>query len=371
MKYYSLGPILKYKCLYNFIFGERSNGKSYACLLYGLERYLKQGYEIAVIRRYRENFKSKRGASMFNSLVKNEKGENVVKKLTHGEYDRITYYAGRWFLAKWDEKLQRAIAAPNPFAYSFALTEMESDKSTSYPNIRTIIFDEVISRDGYINNEWIYFRNVCSTIIRNLGPEDGFKIFMLGNTVNKFCPYFAEMHLKNIQKMKPGDIDIYRFGTNGLTVAVEYAEPSARAGKKKSDVFFDFDDSSSAQMITRGAWEIGTYPHNMTKYEKKDILFMYFIEWEGNLLQCEIVSKENRLFTFIHIKTTELQDPDRDILFSIDYHQKLNCFRNIANPATKMQKKIWWFFASDNVYYQDNEVGEIVNNYLNWCRQNR
>ena len=74
MKYYSLGPILKYKALYNFIFGERSNGKSYACLKFGLERYLMYGYEVAIIRRHRENFKSKRGAAMFNNLVKNEKG---------------------------------------------------------------------------------------------------------------------------------------------------------------------------------------------------------------------------------------------------------------------------------------------------------
>lgn len=370
MKYYSLGPILKYKALYNFIFGERSNGKSYSCLLYGLERYLKYGYEIAIIRRHRENFKSKRGAAMFNNLVKNEKEENMVKKLTKGEYDTITWYAGRWFLAKWDPELQRNIPSPKPFAYSFALTEMEPDKSSSYPDIRTIIFDEVISRDGYLNNEWVYFQNVLSTIIRNRGPEDGFKIFMLGNTVNKYCIYFNEMGLKNITKMKPGDIDVYKY-ESGLTVAVEYAEPSAKFGTKKSDVFFGFDNKSAMQMITKGAWEIGTYPHNMTKYEKRDIQFTYFIEWERELLQCEIVGVDNKLFTFIHRKTTPIQDPDRDMIYSIEYDQRLNYYRNIANPSTKLQKKIWYFFASDNVYYQDNEVGELVNNYIQWCKQNR
>lgn len=370
MKYYSLVPILKYKALYNFIFGERSNGKSYSCLLFGLERYIKYGYEVAIIRRHRENFKSKRGAAMFNNLVKNEKGENMVKKLTKGEYDTITWYAGRWFLAKWDPELQRNVPAPNPFAYSFALTEMEPDKSSSYPDIRTIIFDEVISRDGYLNNEWVYFQNVLSTIIRNRGPEDGFKIFMLGNTVNKYCPYFNEMGLKNIAKMQPGDIDLYKY-ESGLTVAVEYAEPSAKFGAKKSDVFFGFDNKSAMKMITKGAWEIGTYPHNMTKYEKRDIQFTYFIEWERELLQCEIVGKDNKLFTFIHRKSTPIQDPDRDIIYTIEYDQRLNYYRNIANPSTKLQKKIWYFFASDNVYYQDNEVGELVNNYIQWCKQNR
>ena len=39
-KYYDLNPILKLDADYNIIFGERSNGKTYAVLKYMIEQYV-------------------------------------------------------------------------------------------------------------------------------------------------------------------------------------------------------------------------------------------------------------------------------------------------------------------------------------------
>lgn len=367
MKYYSLTNILKKKCIYNIIFGERSNGKTYAVLKRGIQRYLEHGYQLAVIRRYREDFRGKRGSVMFDSLVNNGNGVNEIFELTKGKYDGIHYYAGRWYLSKYDKELDKNITAPEPFAVSFALTEMEHEKSTSYPNVRTILFDEMLTRAAYLPNEFLLFTNMLSTIIRQRGPEDGIEIFMLGNTVNKYCPYFSEMGLKHVPKMQPGDIDVYKYGDSGLTVAVEYCQSTAKTGGKKSDTFFAFDNAN-LKMITHGSWELGMYPHNTVEYTGKDVKLYYFIEWENELLQCEIVLKDNNTFTFIHRKTTDLKDTDRDIIFSKEYHQQMNYFRNIAKPTNKIQKKIWWYFVSDNVYYQDNEIGELVRNYIQWCK---
>ena len=190
---------------------------------------------------------------------------------------------------------------------------------------------------------------------------------MLGNTVNKYAPYFAEMGLKHISKMEQGTIDVYKYGDSGLTVAVEYCETSQKFGCKKSDVFFAFDNPA-LRMVTTGSWELGMYPHNTIKYKEKDIVCYYFIEWENVILQCEIVVIDNNAFTFIHRKTTELKDTDNDIIFSKEYHQQMNYVRNITRPTSRALQKIFWFFQSDNVYYQDNEIGELVNNYLKWCK---
>ena len=43
VKYYSLAPILSKDAQYNIIFGERSNGKTYAILKYILDDYCKHG----------------------------------------------------------------------------------------------------------------------------------------------------------------------------------------------------------------------------------------------------------------------------------------------------------------------------------------
>lgn len=107
---------------------------------------------------------------------------------------------------------------------------MEHDKSTSYPNITTIVFDEFLTRGSYLKDEFILFTNVCSTIIRQ---RNDVKIFMLGNTVNKYSPYFSEMGLSNIKNQKQGTIDIYRYGDSDLIVAVEYCA-STQSGKNQT-----------------------------------------------------------------------------------------------------------------------------------------
>ena len=366
--YWSPDDIIKKNCTWNVVFGERSNGKTYGVLDYFLDRYLNHGYQMAIIRRWRVDFQGKRGQSMFDSLECNGFGENVIKKKTKGRYDCVHYYAGKWYLAKYDHELDKKIPSSQPFAIAFSLTEYEHDKSTSYPKINSILMDEALSRNP-LPDEFTLMTNVLSTIIRDRGPEDDIKIFLLGNTVNKYSPLFSDMGLtrKIFDKMKPGQIDIYKYEGSELTVAVEYCQSSAKFGGKKSDVFFAFN-TAATKMITTGAWEIPSYPHNVTKFEKNDILFYYFIKWQDQILQCEIVSKDDKLFTFIHTKTTEIQDESTDIIFDQEYHQQRNYFRNIARPTSKLQKRIWWFFQSDNVYYQDNEVGELVRNYIQWCK---
>ena len=78
IRYYSLKNILKKNAQYNMIFGERSNGKTYSVLYYALENYLLSGDTLAVIRRYREDFRGKRGQAYFESLEHNGNNKNVI-----------------------------------------------------------------------------------------------------------------------------------------------------------------------------------------------------------------------------------------------------------------------------------------------------
>ena len=94
-----------------------------------------------------------------------------------------------------------------------------------------------MTRQYYLQNEFVLFTNVLSTIIRH---RNDVKILMLANTVNKYCPYFKEMGLKHITEMEQGDIDVYTYGTSSLRVAVEYCKPFAKG--KASDVYFTFNE---------------------------------------------------------------------------------------------------------------------------------
>ena len=200
-EYYNLQPILSEGAHYNIIIGERSNGKTYSTLLYALRLYSKKGFQTALLRRMQEDFVGKRGASLFNPLVDN--GE--IEKATGGEYDSVYYYASRWYLCKYIENekgIVERITDKKPFMYGFAISQMEHEKGNGYPDVKTVIFDEFITRMGYLRDEFVLFMNTLSTIIRS---RDDVKIFMLGNTVNKYCPYFEEMGLRHIKNMKQGD----------------------------------------------------------------------------------------------------------------------------------------------------------------------
>lgn len=367
--YWNIRNILSKGCLYNIVYGERSNGKTYGCLQYGLEEYFKNGSEIAIIRRMEEDFRGKRANQLFSPLIKN----GVIERLSKGKYNSIKYYSQRWYLQHIEEKKENCYTDELPFAYAFALTSMEHDKSSSYPNIRTIIFDEFITRVMYLNDEFITFQNTLSTIIRD---RNDVLIFMLGNSINKYgCPYFKEMGITNFKKQEQGTIDIYTYGDSGLRVAVEFCGDQKKKVEKKSDIYFAFNNPK-LQMITKGSWEMDIYPHLPTKYKHKEIKYMYFIVFDNETLQCEIIktkfiddNEEERtvMFTYIHRKTTKINDTKgKYIVYQQDFSPLPNYRRRITIASNPLEKWILSFYRQDKVFYQDNDIGEIVRNYLQW-----
>lgn len=362
-EYYSLEPILAEKAHYNIIIGERSNGKTYSTLQKVVNDYAAEGKQAALLRRMQEDFIGKRGAGLFEPLIDN--GE--IELATAGAWTSVYYYASRWFFCRYEEDKNgniNRVTDTQPFMYGFALSQMEHEKGTGYPNVKTIVFDEFITRMAYLRDEFVLFMNTLSTIIRS---RDDVTIFMLGNTVNKYCPYFDEMGLRHIKDMKQGEIDVYQLKhASGkiLKVAVEYCKPFEKG--KKSDFYFAFDNQK-LEMITTGVWEIDIYPHCPYHYKPKNVLFTYFIEFDRELLQCEVVEVDGMSFTFIHRKTTPIKHPDTDLVFTTRFDPRPNYRRKITKPRMDIERKIVEFYATDKIFYQDNEVGEIVRNYLIWC----
>lgn len=359
-KYWDIHPILSKHAKYNVIFGERSNGKTYGVLQYGLEQYFDHGSRLGIIRRWEEDFRGKQANTMFDALIEN----GVVHKLSKGKWNSIIYQSHRWYLRKRDlMNPKNVVIDDEPFAYAFALSSDEHYKSSSYPKIRTILFDEFLTRGTYLPDEFIKFTSILSTIIR---LRDDVTIFMCGNTVNQYSPYFVEMGLTNIKNMTRGKIDLYSYGDSGLTVAVEFSDFPTK--EKKSNVYFAFNNPK-LEMIKSGAWEMDIYPHLPVKYKPKDIEYMYFIVFDNQTLQCEIINIDDMSFTYIHRKTTEIKDNDGYyMVYSQETNPKPNYRKKITKPVYPIEKTIVSYFIKDKVFYQDNEIGELVRNYLEWCR---
>ena len=353
-KYYSLDNILSKNADYNIIFGERSNGKTYAALKYGIERYIKTGEQMAYIRRWREDLRGKRAENLFANHVAN----GLIEELTDGKFNEVFYLSNKWFLSYYDKDKNKRYPDSTPFCFGFCLSEQEHEKSSSYPNVTTIVFDEFLTRRIYLPDEFMLYMNLLSTIIRQ---RDNVKVFMLGNTVNKFCPYFQEMGLKNVGVMEQGTIDIYRFGEQGATVAVEYCDTIVK--QKASNKYFCFDNQN-LQMITGGKWELAVYPHLPCKYKPKDVLFVFYIKFNDAILQGNIIQVGDENFCYIHQKTTPIKDENNSLIYSLEMNGKPNYKRKLISNASYVESQVSRYFATDKVFFQNNEIGEIVRNYL-------
>jgi len=353
-RYYSLTSILAKHADYNVIFGERSNGKTYALLLYGIKQYLKTGKQMCYVRRWREDLRGKRADTLFSGIVEN----GLITSLTDGKFNEVFYLSGKWFLSSFDSETGKRVPDLTPFCYGFCLSEQEHEKSTSYPNVTTIVFDEFLTRRYYLPDEFMLFMNLLSTIIRQ---RDDVKVFMLGNTVNKYCPYFAEMGLTGVQRMQQGSIDIYKFGDAGATVAVEYC--SSTEHQKKSNKYFCFDNEN-LQMITGGKWELAVYPHLPVKYKPCDVQFIFYIVFSDVTLQGNVIMTDTDNFIYIHSKTTPIKDTEGSLIYTLDMNGRPNYHRRLISTATEIDRKISAYFAKDKVFYQSNEIGEIVRNYI-------
>lgn len=359
MKYYSLNKINKKDATYNVIFGERSNGKTYATLKQVLENYFNDGSQFAYIRRWSVDVQPKRMNNLFNAII----NDGYLEKLSGGKFTAIFYRTGCFYLCTYNDKGKPIYNEEDIIGYAFSLSENEHNKANSYPRVTTIIFDEFLTNKIYLPDEFILFMNTVSTIVRQ---RTNVKIYMLGNTVNKFCPYFKEMGLTNILTMKQGTIDLYTYGETKLKVAVEYADSKKKF--KKNNFYFAFNNPK-LKMITGGAWELNIYPHAPVKWLPKNIIFTYFIDFNDSLFQCEVINKDDNVFTYIHEKTTPIKNPDKDIIYTLDYNPKINYNSNILKPLNDYQNKITWFFTHDRVYYQNNNVGDAINNYLKICKR--
>lgn len=357
--FYTLNNILSFDADYNIIYGERSNGKTTAVLKYGIEDSIDSGYvnQIAIVRRWETDFKGKNGQQMFDGIV----SLGWVKELTKGKYNSIYYYSQRWYFCLYDEEGNKKAQAEEPFALGFSINSEEHYKSTSYPNITTILFDEFITREYYLPEEFVKFQNLLSTIIR---LRTNVKIFMCGNTINKYCPYFGEMGLNGIKKQKKGTIDLYTYGESGLRVAVEYSDFPSK--KKASNKYFAFDNPK-LEMITEGGWEISIYPHLPQKFAPKNVVYIFYIIFDKEMLQGNVIAIDDKVFIYLHRKTTPVKNDNTYLVYQQEVDYRRNYRTNILKPYAKPDTKIAELIANKKVFYQSNDIGEIFNNYLKWC----
>ena len=352
-EYYDIQPIDSTEAVYRVIIGQRSNGKTFSCCRHILENYITKGERGAYIRRYEEDITPKNISDLFDPH------KDFIRTMTNEQYNCITYRTKEFHLAFMDEEGNIQYKDPEAFCVSAAINTAEHTKGQDRGVIHTIIFDEFMTREGYLQNEFVRFCNILSSLIRT---RDDCVIYMLANTVNRYCPYFKEMGLKEVENMPQGEVYLYHYGNAALTVAVEYCSP-VKATEKVASKFFAFDNPQ-LEMITTGAWELMMYPRAPYKIYEQDIFRRFYIAFGEAMLCCEIVKRKKDLFIFVHLQTKDIEIKEKDVLYTDDFtSNQLHC-RFLKDQPTELHRLIASLITKKAVCFSTNEVGELFRNWL-------
>ena len=158
--HYSPLQVVKTNTPYIISYGGRNLGKTFAWLILIYAIWQCEGYKSVLMRRMAETLKSSKVAETFTKVfdlgyVPNNKG-----------YTGITYRTGAWRGYWTDEKGK--ITYDEPFCYTFALSsKIETNKGVSdIEKLGIIFFDEALTADNYLTDEWGRFQNAISTLVR-------------------------------------------------------------------------------------------------------------------------------------------------------------------------------------------------------------
>lgn len=356
-QYYDISAIDELDAVYNLIYGQRSNGKTFAVCRKIIDAYLDEDLPSAYIRRLDEMIKPKNIQELFSPHL-----DYIIEK-TNGKYNGILYRSNAFYLVLYagDTKM---LQDKKPFCRTYAINTAETTKGQDAGEIKYIFFDEFMTRQFYLQNEFILFQNLLSSLIRSRDA----KIYMVGNTVSRYCPYFREMGLTRIKDQKQGTIDLYTMGATDTKIAVEYSATSAVSAKVSKYYCFD---NPELDMISSGAWEIALYRHIPQGVGSQKPELQFYISFDGALLRGGLyVYKDAPLLTFSR-RYKEIKDPDNCIIYSdnLDDPPDPNPLHqtNLAITTTRAHEVILSLIKQHKTYFADNEDGETFANYLKWA----
>ncbi len=192
--YYSLDRALTYQALVNLIMSNRGGGKTYNSKVKMIKNFINKGKQSVYVRRYKSEFE--KITKTFCEDIKHEFPNNELK------VDGMTVL------------VDGEIAI-----YFIPLSTATKEKSTAYPNVNMMVFDEYIiektTYGRYLKNEVYSLFGLMETVFRSRDDKDN-RIILLANKVSYVNPLFTEFNIepkrnKRFQTFEDGLILVEEF----------------------------------------------------------------------------------------------------------------------------------------------------------------
>ena len=343
---------------YNIVVGERGNGKTYDIQKMCIEKFLKSGEQCFLLRRWMEDVKPSNAANFWDG--------NLLAKLTDmsaGRFRNIVLRGMRYIAVDYDDKGKPIVNEENTIGFIWDVNEAERLKGQSFPGVTNIVFEEFISLSqmGYIPDEVTLFLNCLSTIIRD---RTNVKVWMLGNTVNPYNPYFKHFGIKGLE-LRQGEIWTKTDTLTGCKLAVEFCAQRRQGSLKGTSAkYFAFGTADgSTDMILTGQWQLPDYP--LKKFRASQSVKKYVVLFDDRKMMMHLMINDSG-DPYLYVRT--LQDfriTDDLIVMDLLPNMKKNYYTAFQNlPLNDTTRMIYSLLTNKKIYFDDRMTGAYFYNFL-------
>lgn len=304
MMYYSIVPLIKKAKEINAPFvsaiGGKGNGKTFSAIGGGTEDkngdgvnfairgFFETGLPFVYLRRMVEMITKKNIQTLLNPHL-----DDIIN-LSKGKYNKITYSANCFWLSHDTNKNIK----PVPICYTRALSTLESQTGADLGPISCIIYDEFLSRERELPDEFRKIMIAHSNFIRNRTTTYT-PFILLGNTFTRNSTLLAQFGI-NTYDLKEGNVIISKSRTGDVRMILEYCG-IASVQESAYDTYYKRFNDDTIKMITHGSWVLNDYPTLLQNFTNRKPVFS--VAFVGNsqqgMIYADLFTDKNRLCVMI------------------------------------------------------------------------
>ena len=336
-KWYDKGQLLSFKAFFNLLIGNRGGGKTYGFKGWSIDDYKKNKRQFIWLRRYGTEIE----------LMKKSFFDDIASKYPNDKFEiKGSKKAGKFYM---NNEL---------IGFYFALSTSSIAKSSAYPNVDKIIFDEFLIMGNtykYLTDEVVMLLEFIETIFRdrehNPQAVQPRGVYLLGNNVTIANPYFLYFNIKPFKQR------FYVDRTRGIVVE-QYTNAKFIEDKKASKIGKLTANTTYAEY----AIENKSYLDNDRFIAKKPSMctFNCAIDYKGKTYGFWLDYKNGDMYVNYQY------DPDSYNHYSLtkDDHT-INTFL-IKNLTNTYIKNIVWLFRAGCMYFENQQIKSQVYELLSY-----
>ena len=357
------------------IWGQRSNGKTYGYLKHALETFKKKHRTFVYVRRWAEDITVKNMDKLFAPLP-------VEKIFGQGCY--IKFYRGAFTLKKDAAYIEEGEEwTDEVLGWAVCLNQVAHTKSQTFVNTKIVILDEFLQlkSERIMTGEFDAWEQTLSTILRTTTDAE---IYILGNSVSKYSPYFTPYGI-DPNKMEQGEIKVIELPNakgDPTRVVAQWCEYKEKIGERTSKYV------RGSKMAKTGEWEIqdvANIPHCENEVADEKLLCS-MLDYVQNI-NLGIFLRRARWFTLENKNGIYVSTPHEREFLVIRQTPKISSYYHLTNVKDlsyntwtdlyKMWKDILENTEIDiqnelimgRVYSEDNFTADyFYHAYLSYCK---